>query len=102
MVRSLKVGIVNDRPIVGCDFHFVFRGVWVGSRRDGLGSRCIRVSSCMLGSIFGQRLKCNRRFLFGNCKLQLDVIVFCVNLLYAAVGYWFAIECVSSDIDINR
>ena len=26
MVRSLKVGIVNDRPIVGCDFLFLFVG----------------------------------------------------------------------------
>ena len=34
MVRSFKVDIVNDRPIVGCDFHFVFVGS--GSALDAM------------------------------------------------------------------
>ena len=72
-----------------------------GSRRNGLGLGCIRVSSYMLGSIFGQGLKCTVVGGFYLVELQLDVIVCWVDLLYTAWGYWFAFECVSSDIDIN-
>jgi hypothetical protein len=76
MARSFKVGIVNDRPIVGCDFLLFFVGS--GSAldamvlaQDTLGCR----AACLLH--IWSELKCNRRFLFG----ELQIVIGCDCLL---------------------